>query len=739
MDLQELEEEARQAALKDIKNMLPRPGQLEKVEQYRHRVARKKASVEALLKTGMQNQLEGVRVGLKQLKTCMEDVCEVGERMSKVEKLMQGVPEIYEALEDVREENTKHSQYATAMENLKHIFNVEASVQKTMSLIDEDKLLNAHQSLADLENSRDDLLYELHKQPKQHASDKITLKRHFEKVDTVSQALEKKLRLILSRTLNTVRKEPTVIVTALRIIEREEKNDQFALQQQKVTSFLPPGRPKQWRAMAMDVLKNAVITRIEGSKLEERIDNKMWLVRDLEILRQIILEDLRVVKSLCVPCFPPHYNIFEEYVKMYHKGLSNYLDSIARSGLEGNEYVSMLSWVINTYPGHELMAHPDLQVNIQQLVGSLLQPDHLKALEDEYLSNMQRNFQEWMTTTAEKDKTDWFSDQIPDQDEQYYHSPAPVIIFDMINQLLQVTNTIHGDLTFKALIMSIQQVDLFGQNYLKQVVELKEHHFRNRDQIKFFTHYIISIVNNSQQMLDLAHQLKQLYWPKSRTDHYEDFEKLLATFQRIRLQAANYLLAEAFLDLEGHFNDLFTQKWLTSSISVDTICITLDDYFQDYNHLRPINFEMVINEAQKQLAKRYIRALLSKRLSRTPADCEAIKTKINLEAKRLKQFFEKIAPNISMTDSPLDLIPMLSALLVCDIELLVLDLHTLLGNYPSLSEDQIVRLFSIRNDVKSAEVTIIIIIFPITIIIIITITITIITITIIIIIIIIVL
>lgn len=325
MDLQQLEEEARQAALKDIKNMLQRPGQLEKVEQYCHRVARKKASVEALLKTGMQNQLEGVRVGLKQLKTCLEDVKEVSQTMAEVERLMQGVPEIYDALEDVREENTKHSQYATAVENLKHIFNVEVSVQKTMTLIEEDKLLNAHQCLAELENARDDLLYELHKQPKQHASDKITLKRHFEKIDTVSQALEKKLRLLLSRTLNTVRKEPKFIVTALRIIEREEKNDQFALQQQKVTSFLPPGRPRQWRAMAMNVLKEAVITRIEGSKLEERADNKMWLVRDLEILRQNILVDLRVVKSLCVPCFPPHYNIFEEYVKMYHEGLSNYV------------------------------------------------------------------------------------------------------------------------------------------------------------------------------------------------------------------------------------------------------------------------------------------------------------------------------------------------------------------------------------------------------------------------------
>lgn len=125
---------------------------------------------------------------------------------------------------------------------------------------------------------------------------------------------------------------------------------------------------------------------------------------------------------------------------------------------------------------------------------------------------------------------------------------------------------------------------------------------------------------------------------------------------------------------------------------------------QDYNHLTPSNFEMVINEAQKQLAKRYIRALLSKRLSRPSSDCEPIKTKINLEAKRLERFFEKIAPNLSLSDSPLKLISMLSGLLVCDIEVLLLDLHTLLGKYPSLTEDQIVRLFYIRNDVKSAEI-----------------------------------
>ena len=40
----------------------------------------------------------------------------------------------------------------------------------------------------------------------------------------------KQVWIILQRTLNTVRKEPTQIVTALRIVEREERADQFALQ-----------------------------------------------------------------------------------------------------------------------------------------------------------------------------------------------------------------------------------------------------------------------------------------------------------------------------------------------------------------------------------------------------------------------------------------------------------------------------------------------------------------------------
>lgn len=151
------------------------------------------------------------------------------------------------------------------------------------------------------------------------------LKAYFADVEMLSDLLEKQLRLVVARTLNTVRKEPTVIVTALRIIEREEKADEEACKHEKQTGFMPPGRPKRWKAMAFEVLEKSVATRIEGTQIEERKDDKLWLVRFLELIRQLILEDLRVVKTLCVPCFPPRYNIINKFVHMYHACLSKYV------------------------------------------------------------------------------------------------------------------------------------------------------------------------------------------------------------------------------------------------------------------------------------------------------------------------------------------------------------------------------------------------------------------------------
>lgn len=117
------------------------------------------------------------------------------------------------------------------------------------------------------------------------------------------------------------------------------------------------------------------------------------------------------------------------------------------------------------------------------------------------------------------------------------------------------------------------------------------------------------------------------------------------------------------MDLEQHFDDLFTSKWLSSSILIDTICLTLEDYFQDYNHLREKNFEYVINEAQNLVYKKYITAMLSKKIVfKTVEEAQQAAAKIVKEANQIRSFFRRIALNAEgvNVDWPFEVISMLA-------------------------------------------------------------------------------
>lgn len=701
INMGQLEIEARAKAKNQIMNMFQRPGQLEKVEQLKHTYARKKASVEAKIKSAMQSQLDGVRVGLEQLNTSLEMTKDIEQNLKSMNNLFANLPNLMEKFSEVREENMRHSQYVTARENLKHIFTVPESVEKTKNWINEGKLLHAHQCLRDLENSRDELLLELHKLPNQSNLDTGMLKAYFADVEILSQLMEKQIRLILSRTLNTVRKDPTVIVTALRIIEREEKADKEASYHK--SGFKPPGRPKCWKDLAFEVLEKTVDQRIQGTQVEEREDNKLWLVRYLELTRQVILEDLRVVKTLCVPCFPPRYNIVNQYVNWYHKALSSHLKEIIQNGVEGNEYVSILSWTLNIYKGVELMGHPDLKEYTTHL-GMLLPNDIINELQDHYLKIMDKNYIEWMQNTLKKEREEWRSNNQPSS-ERYLRTAAPVIIFQMIDQNLEVTKTISQEMTNKALILSLEQVIKYADGYREAIIEFKNKHFEDRSQIIYFTQYMISIVNNCHQLTELGSQFEKMYCvPGSLSSLSECFKRLHDTYINLRNEAGGYLLEEVFLDLDKHFEELFTVKWLTMTLPVDTICATLEDYFQDYSRLVEPNFRFVINEARNLITKKYLTVMLSKKITfKTLLECQTAADTILKEIKHLQKVFLNVEPNITEDDDCLEIIILLTEVLKCEDDMISFDLHRIVEKFPDINEDHLLRLLYLRGDLPKSD------------------------------------
>ena len=123
-----------------------------------------------------------------------------------------------------------------------------------------------------MEMIKDEVSMEINKTGNPNSADRDLCKQFFLGVEEVGHKLEDQLCMqmfcfkmevtdarcsghVVMRSFDIVRRDPSHLVTALRIIEREEQLDLYLLDQQKKTGFLPPDRPKFWRKKALEKLR----------------------------------------------------------------------------------------------------------------------------------------------------------------------------------------------------------------------------------------------------------------------------------------------------------------------------------------------------------------------------------------------------------------------------------------------------------------------------------------------------
>lgn len=714
-EIQKWKAEAHENAAKTVANMLQHPDSLDKVEQWRRRYMRNKASAEARLKTAVQSQLDGVRTGLHQLHGALQDIKEIKKSMNEVDSMCKNVEYLADELQTVRDCQLHQSRISKACEHLNLIFTVPDSVKKTEALINEGKLLLAHKCLSDLEATRDELLLEVHKMAQEEEGpkpDKTPLYQYFDVVKKLSDSLGKQCWVVLGRVLSTVRSDPAQLVTALRIVERETRADKRAEEKKTNMGFSVPGRPKKWRDKAFKVLEESVSNRFESldMELQDRMDDKMWLVKHLERTRKLVLDDLIVVKNLCQVCFPPSYDIFDRYIKMYHKALSVMLERfVLEERLDSNECISLLTW-IKEYKGTDLMMHPELQIDVGFL-GPLLSPKVEQELLDTYLTTTKNNMMEWMARLAETDLQDWNRDAPPETDmDGFYNTSLPVFLFKMVDQNLQVAAKAGEEIKLQILDICLESMQGFQREYRGQIRAFKSKHFEDRMQPVRFVEYIVAIVNNCKACMDFTDQLKErLVAELGRATFGEDkqrsFKSVVDCFAQIGEESAGYLLDEAFLDLEPFFSQIMTPAWIPSPEAVDTIIVTIEDYYNDFLHLKDKFFDNLMEQALKKVLLEYVRAMLNKRI--TFKDYEGRRDaakKITEESKKIEKLFKKLAKANLQSETQCSVLSTLAEVIkLRDTSMMALEISGIANKHPDFKSDHALALLLMRGDLTRTE------------------------------------
>ena len=97
------------------------------------------------------DQLKDVNNSLNDVRTTIYSIQEEYKTISHLEN----------TLSELRKEATKHKQLKSAKENVKNILNVDDLAIQANAYIEQNKLLNAHKCLLDMEKCRNDILEEL--------------------------------------------------------------------------------------------------------------------------------------------------------------------------------------------------------------------------------------------------------------------------------------------------------------------------------------------------------------------------------------------------------------------------------------------------------------------------------------------------------------------------------------------------------------------------------------------------
>lgn len=718
--LTKLKEQAELNAFKRLQSQFSSPEQLEQIEQHILRNEKRKSTVESQLKSAIQSHFISVNSCMDQLKDVNDNLTDVRTTIYSIQEEYKTISHLENTLSNLRIEATKHKQLKSAKENVKNILNVDDLAVQANAYIEQNKLLNAHKCLLDMEKCRNDILEELGP-PSEKSNNNNDIKLvmdFFKKTKEIQTLLHNCIFMTLKRMLEVSKSFPEQLVTALRIIERENILDEDWKKKKEETGFAPPDRPKRWGRECRETIRSIAETKIHGCRIEERETDESWFSKHLGNICSRLIQDLEITKKLCEPCFPPHYRIFDFFVDSIHQILGVYLKELLDNDqLKGQEFFILLSWQ-DTYKSDYFMGHPNLNLDTSKLPDLLDDTYYYKALA-KHIEVTQNKISFWFQNALDKNYIEWQSNTMPYTIEGNFESSMPNDINTMLIQQLDLINFANDERFSKeTLKFLLNQLSNFVGALTAKIVEFKNIHFKNTEILKnSFTVRMVSTSNDCLRLKNDFLNIRNKYDKFMEQDEIggpnDQYEILGTKINKVSELCLDFIIEDiAFCLNESFFKILLTKEWLTNDKVITTIIETSKDYMNDLMYLRPDSQIVVLVKWHNRIKSEYMKGFLqnlTKALVKSkfsePGERTLFANKLKKEIINLEQWFENMVPRIEENNNLFDfgaLSLMNNIIKADDIDFMGVEVGALVKKCP-MTSDMLFALLSLRGDISRSE------------------------------------
>ncbi|EJD07303.1 exocyst complex component Sec6 [Fomitiporia mediterranea MF3/22] len=624
---------------------------------FRKKLEKEKASIDARLKTGVKEQLEATRDGLRKLLGTRTNVQAIKDEMATIDGLCKNPQNTISTFDQIARVSMVHRNFEQVEEMVNNLTEMHDKLDMLEGMLNADRqditgparnLLILHIHLTQLENFRNQTL---HQAKKATTDSRAILNRWFERLNKFVANFEEYFADLSRNILPIVRAgHSEVVVKLVKIAEIEGKEDEKAIAIRLVKKAAKMDAASKFRSLQA----NARVIKHYRSKLTKNVTDSIKASFEeayradeedpaafVENLNGWMYKDLVRIENDVVPCFPQSWDIHSLYIREYHKALNDSLKKIVASKPDPPVLLIIHGWLKEHKKNMK-----ELGVPPEWLEPPLLGGNEQSLIED-YLQTIISKLDEWTDNLMAAEKKTFITRSDPPEVDAdgLYGMQGAVDLFQMVNQQVDLAmESGQGGILARVVTESARAMRGTQEQWVRLVETEYKKQVEKPDEVAGgLGEYCIALANDQIKCADYAEalsgRLEPLVSEKYKVVIVERLNDAIDGYLDVAKKCTQTLIDIVFNDLKPALKQLFQPAWYDGNVG--QIIETMRDYMSDYQqYLNSAILELLVEDLLDAFLVAYLTGLGNATKLRMPAATDRIRDDVSLAFK----FFSTLKP-----------------------------------------------------------------------------------------------